>query len=92
MQSRSRAVLLSAICVLLFAGLILSGPAHFGVHKPGDGPACDACAISGTTPGPVLELFGPPREARFAFALAPAAALQSFQRLLPPSRGPPSLG
>lgn len=92
MRPRIRAVLLSAICVLLVAGLILSGPAHFGVHKPGDGPSCDACAISGTTPGPVLEIFGPPREARFALALAPSTPQQSFQRLLPPSRGPPSLG
>lgn len=92
MSPRLRAVLLSAICVLLVAGLILSGPAHFGVHKPGDGPSCDACAISGTAPGPVLEIFGPPLEVRFALALAPSVPKQSFQRLLPPSRGPPSLG
>jgi hypothetical protein len=92
MRPRLRAVLLSAICVLLIAGLLLSGPAHFGVHKAGDGPSCDACAISGTTPDPVFEIFGPPREARVAIVLAPSAPPQSFQRLLPPSRGPPRLG
>lgn len=92
MRPRLRAVLLSAICVLLVAGLVLSGPAHFGLHQQGDGPSCEACAISGTIPGPVITIFGPPREASFEIALAPEAALPSFQRLLPPSRGPPSLG
>lgn len=92
MRPRLRAVLLAAICVLLIAGLLLSGPAHFGVHKAGDGPSCDACAISGTTPEPVFTIFGPPCEARVEIPLAPSAPPQASQRLLPPPRGPPRVG
>ena len=90
MGPRVRTVLVWVTCVLLVAGLLFAGPAHFGLHKDGDGPTCDACAIAGTTPVLAITITGPPQTLRFTPVCEPERVLESPPHLLPPPRGPPA--
>jgi len=92
MRPRVRAVVVLAILGLVFAGLLLAGPAHLALHKPGDAHPCEACLLHAAAPAIVVLLPQPltgavltPRPARLRLPDSPV-------HLLPPSRGPPALG
>jgi hypothetical protein len=89
MRPQLRAVFLLATFALVVAGLLLAGPAHLGVHKPGDATSCEACAVHGATPTPALSLPGAPRSAQIRSVPPPAAAPEPPSHLFPAPRGPP---